>query len=109
MKTPLLILALSLLSLTACATPRRGPVDVGFTRQMVFNALGEPQRKYARSTESERTEIWAYTFYIPGFEVTRAVAIGGSPNNEGIRDDERTRLVFKDDKLVRIEDRSTKP
>ena len=84
-------------------------MEVGFTRQMAFNALGEPHRKYMRATESERTEIWAYTFSIPGFEVNHSIPIGGSTNNEGIRDDERTRPLFKDDKLVRIEDRSTKP
>jgi hypothetical protein len=33
---------------------------MGFTRDMVFMALGKPDRQYERTTETGQTEIWSY-------------------------------------------------
>lgn len=46
------------------AKVRQGQVDLGFTPDMVFIALGEPARKYTRRTTGGVNEVWAYTqFY----------------------------------------------
>jgi hypothetical protein len=39
----------------------RGEVDVGYTRAMVYMALGRPSRVYDRQTRATNTEIWAYS------------------------------------------------
>ena len=40
---------------------RRGEIDLGFTRDMVYLALGRPDRVYSRTTPEGSREIWAYT------------------------------------------------
>jgi hypothetical protein len=40
---------------------RQGRIRVGYTVDMVFIALGAPDRKYERLTEGGSTEIWTYT------------------------------------------------
>jgi hypothetical protein len=81
MKNPILLAALLLLA-AGCATPayrikknpdlfaafppavqetvRAGRVEVGYTPDMVYIALGRPSRIYARETEAGRTLIWSY-------------------------------------------------
>jgi len=39
----------------------RGEIHLGYTRDMVFIALGEPHRTYTRQTSEGQVEIWAYT------------------------------------------------
>ncbi len=88
MKTPSLrFLAIPILALlTGCASPearikknpelfnsfppdvqervRKGDIDIGYTKDMVTIALGEPNRVYSRQTESGLVEVWSYTdFY----------------------------------------------
>lgn len=41
-------------------TIRRGEVEVGYTPEMVYLALGEPDRKVTRRTADEVREIWFY-------------------------------------------------
>lgn len=78
-----LVLAVVALSLAGCAsTPERraqqhpevfealppevqenvmaGQVEIGYTPDMVFLALGAPDRKINRRTENEEREIWVY-------------------------------------------------
>jgi outer membrane protein assembly factor BamE (lipoprotein component of BamABCDE complex) len=40
---------------------REGRVDIGFTKDMVRFALGEPNHIYLRTSADRQTEIWAYT------------------------------------------------
>jgi hypothetical protein len=39
---------------------RRGLIEPGYTRDMVYIAKGEPDRKYQRRTAEGQTEIWSY-------------------------------------------------
>jgi len=39
---------------------RRGEVEMGYTQDMVFIALGKPDRKYVRYSERGQTEVWSY-------------------------------------------------
>lgn len=42
---------------------RNGEVELGFTEQMVYLAIGAPDRKKTRITEEETTESWIYQGY----------------------------------------------
>jgi uncharacterized protein YuzE len=42
---------------------RQGQIDVGYTKEMVEIAKGEPSRKYFRKTSASQTEVWAYSDY----------------------------------------------
>lgn len=42
---------------------RKGEADIGYTKDMVRIALGEPNRTYERQTESGSVEVWSYTSY----------------------------------------------
>lgn len=42
---------------------QKGEVDVGFSADMVFIALGLPDRKYQRTTAEGTKEVWAYVDY----------------------------------------------
>ncbi len=84
--TARLLLPAALLILAGCATPEsrikkhpelfealpvdmqesvsKGQINVGFTEDAVFLALGKPDRTYTRQTEAGTTEIWSYVdFY----------------------------------------------
>lgn len=39
---------------------KQGKVDIGFTRDMVYMALGDPDRRYSRKTADGEVEVWAY-------------------------------------------------
>jgi len=40
---------------------RKGEIAIGYTRDMVFIALGAPHRVYDRTTAAGEAETWAYT------------------------------------------------
>jgi hypothetical protein len=40
---------------------RKGVIEVGYTKGMVYLAFGRPSGIYERKTEAETTEIWSYT------------------------------------------------
>jgi hypothetical protein len=42
---------------------REGRVALGFTPDMVYLAVGEPDRKWARVDADGRSEVWTYTTY----------------------------------------------
>ena len=42
---------------------RHGTVEVGDTKDMVYIALGHPDRHYTRTTVSGTAEVWAYVDY----------------------------------------------
>lgn len=75
--------AISLVAIAGCATPesrikekpeafnsfppevqskiRTGQVDIGYSKDMVYIALGKPDREYTRTTTEGTYEVWSYT------------------------------------------------
>jgi hypothetical protein len=43
------------------ANLRQGRIEVGYTKDMVYLALGGPQRVFARKTATAETTIWSYS------------------------------------------------
>ncbi len=43
------------------ANIRQGKVDIGYTRDMVYMALGDPDRRYLRKSATGEAEVWAFT------------------------------------------------
>lgn len=94
---------------------RRGQVGLGFDKEMVQLALGEPDRLITRTDESGTSEIWSYTTY----ETNDGVFLyrGWYHRYYGLRDPlfpyyldvparrdrERFRVVFKDGRVVEIQ------
>lgn len=90
-----------------------GQVDVGFTQEQALLALGEPSRKFTRTTERGASEVWAYeksasnfSFGVgSGFGIGRSgfggvgVATGTGDNNT----QDKLRLVFENGKISSIE------
>ncbi len=74
---------LSILAIAGCASPesrikekpevfnsfppdvqskvRTGQVDIGYSKDMVYIALGKPDREYTRTTAEGTLEVWSYT------------------------------------------------
>ena len=90
---------------------RKGHVEIGYTEPMVKIALGKPYRRYTRKTETETLLIWAYPRSRVGVGLGvggmwggggsvygSGVSIGSSPGTE-----EKTRVVFRDGKVVAVE------
>lgn len=93
-----------------------GHIDVGFTPEQVRVALGEPTRKYQRTTAEGSSEVWAYVGGRAGFSIGIGVgAARGSgayaggvayePTTYGA-DDEAVRVVFEDGKVTSVEKRA---
>lgn len=40
---------------------RAGQVDIGYTKDMVYIALGKPDREYTRTTADGTFEVWSFT------------------------------------------------
>ena len=114
-----------LLSAAACSTPasrikshqaafdalpaetqaniRAGKVEFGYTQPMVLMALGEPDRRYTRTTQAGQTEVWAYRDKGPAFSF--GVGVGGGSGRTGMgggigvstagdRSEDKMRVVF---------------
>jgi outer membrane protein assembly factor BamE (lipoprotein component of BamABCDE complex) len=56
------------------ASIRQGKINIGFTRDMVYMALGKPERQYSRTTEAGQSEIWSY---VDLYSTTRRQRIDG--------------------------------
>lgn len=132
---PRLLLTLLVAGLAGCATPASrisdaktvydgyppevqqkiaaGEVAVGFTQEQARMALGEPARKYTRTTTSGTAEIWGYNRTGPTYSFALGSGFGlGSSGfgsiglNTGTADDdvqEKMRLVFEGGKLTALE------
>ncbi len=138
MKTILLVLILGLAAagFSACSSPdnrikshqsafdnlspqdqgkiRGGQVEVGFTEEMVVMALGEPDRRYSRTTAEGTTDVWAYRDRAP--RISLGLGIGGGGGSTGVgagvglstggdRSDDRLRIVFAQGRVSAIERR----
>jgi len=131
---------LSVLAIAGCATPesrikekpevfnsfppdvqskiRTGQVDIGYSKDMVYIALGKPDLKYTRTTADGSREIWSYT---AGYTTTERQWITGDfqiidpqggfqTTHDTVWADvdvsheyEKLRIEFKDDTVTAIE------
>lgn len=92
---------------------RAGEVALGFTREMVRLALGDPTRQFNRQTEGGTAEVWVYHKSGPRFSF--GVGIGGavgrhssagvglSTSSGGYDPEEKMRVEFRDDRVTAIE------
>ncbi|HEY8995932.1 MAG TPA: hypothetical protein VIM71_14805 [Lacunisphaera sp.] len=89
-----------------------GKVDVGFTEEMVQLALGEPQRRVTRQTESGTDEVWIYAsseprvsfgFGFGSYGRRSASSVGVATSTGGYGREERMRVVFRDGKVTAVE------
>lgn len=53
---------------------RKGVIDIGYPRDAVMIALGQPNREYVRRTDLGTTTVWAYTGERVSWERQRADA-----------------------------------
>lgn len=91
---------------------KAGEVDVGFTAEMVRMALGSPDQKFMRTTETAAEEVWIYGG--PGLRQGVGVSVGGgtyggfgggvSVGSESPRG-ENARIVFAGGRVVSVEKR----
>jgi hypothetical protein len=81
-----------------------GKIDLGFTPEQVLMALGEPDRRFTRTTSDGTSAVWSYRDRAPkvsfglglgigGFNSRSAVG-GGVMLGTGYQDDEQLGVVF---------------
>lgn len=94
---------------------RGGHVDLGFTPEMVTMALGEPDRRYSRTTDQGTSEVWAYRDRSPSFSIGLGIGSGGRSSAVGAgvgvttggdRADDKVRIIFQNGKVSSIERRN---
>ncbi len=106
--------AFNQLSPTDQAKIREGHIDIGFTPEMVVMALGEPDRRITQTSAQGASDIWIYRshggHFSFGFGVAggnhsggtaAGVAVGGGDQN-----DTRVRVIFQNQRVSAIEQRS---
>jgi hypothetical protein len=91
---------------------RGGHVDVGFTSEMVLMALGEPDRRYSRTTATGTDEVWAYSDRGSGLSIGIGVGGGSGHMGGGVgvstgndRRDDKVRIIIQGDRVIAIERR----
>jgi hypothetical protein len=94
---------------------RAGEVDVGFTEEMVLVALGEPERRYSRTTASGQADAWVYADKSPKFSI--GLGVGSMRGSSGVGggvtlgggdrwgDNEALRVIFEGGRVSAIERR----
>jgi hypothetical protein len=91
---------------------RAKQVDIGFTTAQVLVALGEPDRKYTRTTVQGAAEMWAYSKDRPTFSFglgfgsaggSSAYGAGLGVTTGGDRYDDRLRVILTDGKVTALE------
>ncbi|MGC4074318.1 MAG: hypothetical protein QM760_17760 [Nibricoccus sp.] len=94
---------------------RAGKVEVGYTPAMVIMALGEPDRRYQRTSEKGQTEVWAYRDNKPAFSI--GIGVGGSSGHSamgggvgvstaGDSNEDKMRVIFEGGKVTATETRA---
>ena len=91
---------------------RAGQVDIGFTPDMVNLALGEPDRKFSRTSAEGNSEVWAWHDSKPmfSFGVGGGSYGGGGFGGGGVgvttggdQNDDKLRVVFVNGLVSSIE------
>lgn len=100
---------------------RQGIIDLGYTEDMVYLALGAPDQKRESITENGRSLTWIYNTYYTRYEGTAMVGYYRRLNYDPVlrtyryythpaladaysqQKEERIRLVFKGGKVASIE------
>ncbi|HRE06861.1 MAG TPA: hypothetical protein PKX00_14710 [Opitutaceae bacterium] len=94
---------------------RRGEVGLAFDKEMVQLALGEPDRLLTRTDENGTSEVWSYTTYegpngvylyrgwYHRYYAYRDPFYPYYLDIAARRERERFRVVFRDDKVVEIQ------
>lgn len=91
---------------------RNGVIQVGYTRDMVRMALGEPDRKVETQSEDGVTEVWTYRKSVPGLSVGMGtggmigsgVGIGtGVSVGEPARSEDQAVVEFSQDRVSRFQ------
>ena len=94
------------------ANIRAGKVDIGYTPEMALMALGEPDRRYTRTTEQGASEVWAYRSKAPSVSFGVGMGIGGGRSGVGSgvgimtggdRSDDKLRVIFEGGKVTAVE------
>ena len=91
---------------------RAGQADIGYTQEMVRMALGEPDRKYSRTSAEGNSEVWAWRDSGPSF----SFGVGGGSyggggfggggvgvSTGGDQGDDKLRVVFVNGAVTSIE------
>lgn len=94
---------------------KAGKIDLGFTKEQVTVAAGQPDQVFTRTSESGEEEIWAYYDKGPRFSIGVGVGTGSYSgargamlyNNHRIDDgsEDATRVIFREGKVTAIEER----
>lgn len=89
-----------------------GRVDIGYTKEQTLIALGEPRRRFNRTSTTGSEEVWSYSSKTgPSFGF--GLGLGGGSSNVGggiglstygSNADEKMRVVFVDGKVSAIEE-----
>ena len=85
------------------ARVRAGKISMGFTPEQVRVALGEPARKFTRTSAAGPGEVWVYRELGPdtgtgltvGLETGGGTGVGGGPAFENYRYSEYARVSFE--------------
>lgn len=96
----------------AQANIRAGKVAIGYTPEMVQMALGDPDRRYTRTSEHGSSEVWAWASKAPA--ISFGVGIGGGGGRTGVgtgvgittggdRSDDKIRVIFEGGKVTAME------
>lgn len=94
---------------------KAGQVTLGFTETQVLMAMGEPDRRYTRTTANETVSVWAYRDHKPSFSFGVGMAGGGGGtlvgsgvgiSTRGDRNDDKYRVVFSGGRVTALETRS---
>jgi len=92
-----------------------GKIDLGFTPEQVLVALGEPDRKFTRTSVDGTTAVWSYRAPKPRVSFGLGMGLGGSRRSSthggvmlgsGYDDEEQMGVIFdRTGKVSAIEER----
>ncbi len=93
---------------------RLGRIELGYTKEMVAMALGEPDRRLTRQREGAEERVWIYTEARPsvglsfgtGFSTGsrgRTTGVGAGVGTRRDRAEETMRVVFSEGEVTGIE------